>query len=107
MDGVFQREIEGGKGVCEEERYDERVFACLYTHTHTHTHTSVCCHAVLCNQFYISVCGNICGVLPSSVLMARKKETKKITLIQLCSLIHVPNSACTLTFTYAHFPLPS
>ncbi len=41
MDGVFQREIEGGKGVCEEERYDERVFACLYTHTHTHTHTPV------------------------------------------------------------------
>lgn len=42
---------------------------------HTHTHIIVCCHAVHCNQFYISVCRNICGELPSSVLVA-KKESK-------------------------------
>lgn len=35
MDGVFQGKIEGGKGVCEEEKYEQSVCVSVNTQKHT------------------------------------------------------------------------
>lgn len=49
-----------------------------HTRTHARTLTIECCDSVLCNQFYITVCDNICFFLRFNDKKGSKEQNDNI-----------------------------